>query len=129
MDLRRGGSHNAVGTFLRRRHIGEHGALTLLDAFEGHRMLLAYYFMWQRSDACEGWPLILLFEPVPSRIQSVEHILFFLRYTDIRLVGERDREGNLRRLWELRVLTTRRLRSASTLGKTVCFDAKRMVES
>jgi predicted dithiol-disulfide oxidoreductase (DUF899 family) len=26
--------------------IGEHGALSLLDAFEGRRMLLAYYFMW-----------------------------------------------------------------------------------
>src|ERR1700758_4843251 len=26
--------------------IGERGAVTLLDAFEGRRMLLAYYFMW-----------------------------------------------------------------------------------
>src|ERR1700728_4248560 len=26
--------------------IGERGAATLLDAFEGRRMLIAYYFMW-----------------------------------------------------------------------------------
>jgi len=27
--------------------IGERGAVTLLDAFEGRRMLIAYYFMWR----------------------------------------------------------------------------------
>src|ERR1035438_1727370 len=26
--------------------IGERGAVTLLDAFEGRRLLIAYYFMW-----------------------------------------------------------------------------------
>src|SRR5450432_1347637 len=26
--------------------IGERGAVKLLDAFEGRRMLIAYYFMW-----------------------------------------------------------------------------------
>ena len=34
------------------------GAVTLLDAFEGRRMLIAYYFMWQAGDPapeqCEG---------------------------------------------------------------------------
>jgi predicted dithiol-disulfide oxidoreductase (DUF899 family) len=38
--------------------IGEHGAVTLLDVFEGRRMLIAYYFMWQAGDPapeqCEG---------------------------------------------------------------------------
>jgi predicted dithiol-disulfide oxidoreductase (DUF899 family) len=38
--------------------IGEHGAVTLLDAFEGRWMLIAYYFMWQAGDPapeqCEG---------------------------------------------------------------------------
>lgn len=29
--------------------IGERGALTLLDAFEGRRMLIAYYFMWHTA--------------------------------------------------------------------------------
>src|SRR6516165_4296775 len=37
--------------------IGERGALTLLEAFEGRRMLLAYYFMWHAGhpapDQCE----------------------------------------------------------------------------
>jgi predicted dithiol-disulfide oxidoreductase (DUF899 family) len=38
--------------------IGPHGPLTLLDAFEGRRQLLAYYFMWHSShpaaEQCEG---------------------------------------------------------------------------
>jgi predicted dithiol-disulfide oxidoreductase (DUF899 family) len=38
--------------------IGERGAVTLLDAFEGRRMLIAYYFMWHTGDPapeqCEG---------------------------------------------------------------------------
>src|SRR6185369_2538204 len=38
--------------------IGEHGAVTLLDVFEGRRMLIAYYFMWHTgrpaSEQCEG---------------------------------------------------------------------------
>ncbi len=40
------------------RLIGERGAVTLLDAFEGRRMLLAYYFMWHPGrpapEQCEG---------------------------------------------------------------------------
>jgi len=38
--------------------IGERGAVTLLDVFEGRRMLIAYYFMWHAghaaSEQCEG---------------------------------------------------------------------------
>lgn len=38
--------------------IGEHGASTLLDAFEGRRQLIAYYFMWYPGrpapEQCEG---------------------------------------------------------------------------
>jgi len=38
--------------------IGDHGAVTLLDAFEGRRMLIAYYFMWHAGrpapEQCEG---------------------------------------------------------------------------
>src|SRR5215467_13007785 len=38
--------------------VGERGAVTLLDAFEGRRMLIAYYFMWQAGQPapvqCEG---------------------------------------------------------------------------
>jgi predicted dithiol-disulfide oxidoreductase (DUF899 family) len=37
---------------------GKHGAMTLLDAFEGRRMLIAYYFMWYPGrpapEQCEG---------------------------------------------------------------------------
>jgi predicted dithiol-disulfide oxidoreductase (DUF899 family) len=38
--------------------IGARGAVTLLDAFEGRRMLIAYYFMWHigqpAPEQCEG---------------------------------------------------------------------------
>ena len=38
--------------------VGETGAVTLLDAFEGRRMLIAYYFMWHAGrpapEQCEG---------------------------------------------------------------------------
>lgn len=38
--------------------IGPHGPLTLLEAFEGRRLLVAYYFMWNpgrpASEQCEG---------------------------------------------------------------------------
>jgi predicted dithiol-disulfide oxidoreductase (DUF899 family) len=38
--------------------IGEEGAVTLLDAFDGRRMLIAYYFMWHNGqpapEQCEG---------------------------------------------------------------------------
>jgi Bacterial protein of unknown function (DUF899) len=37
---------------------GPHGPLTLLDAFEGRRQLIAYYFMWHTgrpaAEQCEG---------------------------------------------------------------------------
>jgi predicted dithiol-disulfide oxidoreductase (DUF899 family) len=37
---------------------GEHGTVNLLDAFEGRRMLMAYYFMWHdghgAAEQCEG---------------------------------------------------------------------------
>jgi predicted dithiol-disulfide oxidoreductase (DUF899 family) len=38
--------------------IGDRGAVTLLDAFEGRRLLIAYYFMWHTGhpapEQCEG---------------------------------------------------------------------------
>src|SRR5229473_1068388 len=38
--------------------MGERGAVTLVDAFEGRRMLIAYYFMWHTGhpapEQCEG---------------------------------------------------------------------------
>ena len=41
--------------------IGERGAVTLLDAFEGRRQLIAYYFMWDPGrpapEQCEGCSL------------------------------------------------------------------------
>ena len=40
---------------------GEGGAVTLLDAFEGRRLLIAYYFMWHTgrpaAEQCEGCTL------------------------------------------------------------------------
>ncbi len=41
--------------------VGEHGPETLLDAFEGRRILIAYYFMWHAgkpaAEQCEGCSL------------------------------------------------------------------------
>jgi predicted dithiol-disulfide oxidoreductase (DUF899 family) len=41
--------------------IGARGSVTLLDAFEGRKMLIAYYFMWRPGrpapDQCEGCTL------------------------------------------------------------------------
>ncbi len=41
--------------------VGDRGTVTLLDAFEGRRMLLAYYFMWHSGQPapkqCEGCTL------------------------------------------------------------------------
>jgi len=41
--------------------MGENGAVTLLDAFEGRRLLIAYYFMWHAGrpapEQCEGCTL------------------------------------------------------------------------
>src|ERR1700712_4957139 len=38
--------------------IGEHGPVTLLDTFDGRRLLIAYYFMWHTGkpapEQCEG---------------------------------------------------------------------------
>ena len=38
--------------------VGDRGAVTLLDAFEGRRLLIAYYFMWHAgrpaAEQCEG---------------------------------------------------------------------------
>jgi predicted dithiol-disulfide oxidoreductase (DUF899 family) len=52
--------------------IGERGAVTLLDAFEGRRQLIAYYFMWYAGkpapNQCEGctW--------VTSQVQELSYI-------------------------------------------------------
>src|SRR3989442_3009808 len=41
--------------------MGERGPVTLLDVFEGRRMLIAYYYMWNTAqsakDQCEGCTL------------------------------------------------------------------------
>jgi predicted dithiol-disulfide oxidoreductase (DUF899 family) len=41
--------------------IGDHGAVTLVEVFEGRRLLIAYYFMWHTGHAaaeqCEGCTL------------------------------------------------------------------------
>ena len=56
--------------------IGERGRVTLLDAFEGRRLLIAYYFMWHAGqpapDQCEGCTLYT---------SQVRELLMFIRAT------------------------------------------------
>ena len=59
--------------------IGEHGAVTLLDAFERRRMLIAYYFMWHAgrpaAEQCEGC----------TWVASQVHELSYLHVRDVTL--------------------------------------------
>ncbi len=47
--------------------IGQRGSVTLLEAFEGRRMLIAYYFMWHTGhpapEQCEGCTCIYIAGP------------------------------------------------------------------
>jgi predicted dithiol-disulfide oxidoreductase (DUF899 family) len=53
---------------------GPQGALTLLDAFEGRRQLIAYYFMWNRGasarEQCEGCTWVTTQFAEPSYLHS-----------------------------------------------------------
>src|SRR5205814_4815990 len=60
--------------------VGERGALTLLDAFEGRRMLIAYYFMWHTGhpapEQCEGCTWVTSrSEEHTSELQSLRHLV------------------------------------------------------
>jgi predicted dithiol-disulfide oxidoreductase (DUF899 family) len=52
--------------------IGQGGAVTLLDAFEGRRMLIAYYFMWHAgepaAEQCEGCTFFT------SQVRELSHL-------------------------------------------------------
>jgi predicted dithiol-disulfide oxidoreductase (DUF899 family) len=52
--------------------IGDRGAVTLLDAFEGRQMLIAYYFMWHTghpaAEQCEGCTWLT------SQVQELSYI-------------------------------------------------------
>ena len=53
---------------------GPHGPLTLLDAFEGRRQLIAYYFMWwdghPAAEQCEGCTWVTTQVPELSYLHS-----------------------------------------------------------
>lgn len=52
--------------------IGERGPVTLLDAFEGRRLLIAYYFMWNTgqpaAEQCEGCTFFT------SQVRELSHL-------------------------------------------------------
>jgi predicted dithiol-disulfide oxidoreductase (DUF899 family) len=62
--------------------INERGAVTLLDAFEGRRMLIAYYFMWNAgkpaAEQCEGctWVTSQIHELSYLHIRDVTYATF-----------------------------------------------------
>ena len=59
--------------------IGPHGPLTLLDAFEGRRQLIAYYFMWHTdhpaAEQCEGCTWVTTQVAELSYLHSPRHHL------------------------------------------------------
>lgn len=62
--------------------LGPDGPLTLLDAFEGRRQLLAYYFMWNpgrpASEQCEGCTYYTgqVVEPAPLQSRDITYAVF-----------------------------------------------------
>jgi predicted dithiol-disulfide oxidoreductase (DUF899 family) len=62
--------------------IGPNGPVTLLDAFEGRRMLIAYYFMWHTgkpaAERCEGctWVTSQIHELSYLHIRDVTYATF-----------------------------------------------------
>ena len=76
--------------------IGERGAVTLLDAFEGRRMLIAYYFMWHTGrpapEQCEG----CTFDT--SQVRELSYHSFSRRHLRHVLPGPVRRERPLSRL-------------------------------
>jgi predicted dithiol-disulfide oxidoreductase (DUF899 family) len=60
----------------------EHGPVTLLDAFEGRRMLIAYYFMWHTgkpaAEQCEGctWVTSQVCELSYMHVRDVTYAVF-----------------------------------------------------
>lgn len=62
--------------------ISERGSVTLLDAFEGRRMLIAYYFMWNAgkpaAEQCEGctWVTSQIHELSYLHIRDVTYATF-----------------------------------------------------
>ena len=76
--------------------IGEHGAVTLLDAFEGRRMLIAYYFMWYAGqpapEQCEGCTFFT------SQVRELSYHSFARRHLRHALPGPVRREHPVPRL-------------------------------
>ena len=76
--------------------IGERGAVTLLDAFEGRRLLIAYYFMWYDGrpapEQCEGCTFFT------TQVRELSHHPFSRRHLRHVLPGSIRRERPLPRL-------------------------------
>jgi len=93
--------------------IGERGAVTLLDAFEGRLMLIAYYFMWHagilRRSSAKG---------VPGSHRRFASSLIFISATSPSLCFARarmKRAPGIATLWDGRCRGTQ-LRVRSTLS-------------
>jgi len=81
--------------------IGERGVVTMLDAFDGRRMLIAYYFMWHSgrpaSEQCEGC----------TRVTSQVRELSYLHVRDVTFAvfcqGPYEESGRYRNFmgWEM----------------------------
>jgi len=67
---------------------GPHGPLTLLEAFEGRRQLIAYYFMWHpgrpAAEQCEGctWVTTQVSDPSHLHARDITYAVFCQRPYD-----------------------------------------------
>ena len=65
------------------RLIGERGPVTLLDAFQGRRQLIVYYFMWHTghpaAQQCEGCTWVATQVTELSYLHSRDIIVCYLR--------------------------------------------------
>jgi predicted dithiol-disulfide oxidoreductase (DUF899 family) len=61
---------------------GPHGPLSLLDAFEGRRQLIAYYFMWYDGDR--------VFETYWTKRRGVEAMDYSYALMDLTVFGRQE---------------------------------------
>jgi predicted dithiol-disulfide oxidoreductase (DUF899 family) len=101
------------------RLIGEHGAVTLLDAFESRRLLIAYYFMWHpghsAAEQCEGCTFLRqgsnVFETYWTNGRGVEAMDYSYGLLDLTVYGRQEKWEDSPASWPQRWEGKQRMRT------------------